>query len=809
MNKLITTFLLAVSALALPLPRSFAQWQQTSGPGGGYTTALYAKGDILFAGNFEHFTLTNTDPNAGTLYRSTDHGQRWAPSNTGFTGVPLSFTNNDTSLFVATETDGIFRSMDEGGTWSTLSGTNSLSPVKLLYANGVLYVGSGVTGVYRSTDNGNTFVASSNGLPQRPRIGALVNIGATLFIGVSTDYPNPHGVYRSMDGGVNWQQVNNGLGAASVADLAVKGTTLFATTGGLADGGVYKSTNSGATWTSVNTGISGQPEALHVAGDGSLYVDVFAADYTGRSVYRSINDGASWSQTGPGMPTSEGVFAFASIGAEVYAGLGYYGSVYRTIDTGASWQPANIGLPEVDVNTIFPSGSNLFSGSLSNPGVHLSTDGGNTWLPSGNGLPYQFKSVQAFAQNSSYLFAAVDGAGTHRSSDNGANWEPANNGLTAFGVYMHSLGVNDNVVYAGTEDGVFKTTSNGTNWTIASPTVSGSRPQVQSVGVLGGSIFAGTAVNGIFKSSDAGATWTQSNNGIAAGVAIYSLTVRGTDLIAGTGSGVYLSSDNGASWSPRSSGLPAGQARTVAAQGNTFITAIYVPNVSRGVFISTNNGTSWSPYDGRIGLNAVRTLVVSGNSVYAGTETQSIWSSQLSAPLQLMSAVSRKTHGAAGQRDINLPLTGAAGIECRSDGTSGDHTLVITFSNTVVSGNAAVASGTGSVAGSPAFNGNAMMVSLTGVSDAQTIAVTLSNVTDTFGQTLPPTSVRMSVLLGDSTGNGVVNSSDVGQVKANAGATLSQTNFRSDVTANGSINSSDVGIVKAASGGGAQSKPER
>ena len=197
---------------------------------------------------------------------------------------------------------------------------------------------------------------------------------------------------------------------------------------------------------------------------------------------------------------------------------------------------------------------------------------------------------------------------------------------------MHSLTVNGNDVYAGTEDGVFRTINNGTNWTIASPIVSGSRPQVKSVVVLGGSIFAGTAVNGIFKSSDAGATWTQSNNGIGAGVEIECLIVRGADLIAGTGAGVYLSTDNGANWSPRSSGLPIGTARTVAALGDTLITAIYVPTESRGVFISTNNGTSWSPYDEGIGLNAVRTLVVSGSFVYAGTETQSIWSSQPGAP---------------------------------------------------------------------------------------------------------------------------------------------------------------------------------
>jgi hypothetical protein len=99
-----------------------------------------------------------------------------------------------------------------------------------------------------------------------------------------------------------------------------------------------------------------------------------------------------------------------------------------------------------------------------------------------------------------------------------------------------------------------------------------------------------------------------------------------------------------------------------------------------------------------------------------------------------------------------------------------------------------------------------MTVNMTGIENAQTIAVTLSDVTDVFGQTLTTTTIPMRVLLGDTTGNTVVNASDVAQTKANAGSPLNETNFRSDVTVNGTINSSDIGLVKAASGGGASSK---
>lgn len=133
---------------------TFAQWQQTLGPASGVSTALYAKGDTLFAGNFEHYyTLANTNPKAGTLYRSLDHGQRWFRDSTGFYGVPNAFAHNGSTVFVSTSTDGIFRSLDNGSTWSSLQGTNALSPEKLLYVNGILYVGRVIDGVSLSTDN--------------------------------------------------------------------------------------------------------------------------------------------------------------------------------------------------------------------------------------------------------------------------------------------------------------------------------------------------------------------------------------------------------------------------------------------------------------------------------------------------------------------------------------------------------------------------------------------------------------------------------------------------------------------------------
>ena len=94
-----------------------------------------------------------------------------------------------------------------------------------------------------------------------------------------------------------------------------------------------------------------------------------------------------------------------------------------------------------------------------------------------------------------------------------------------------------------------------------------------------------------------------------------------------------------------------------------------------------------------------------------------------------------------------------------------------------------------------------MTVNLSGVPDVQMITVTLSNVMDSFGQTLSNAAVSMNVLSGDTSGNKTVNASDVSQTKAQVGP-VNAGNFREDVTVNGVINASDVSLVKTRAGNG-------
>ena len=130
-----------------------------------------------------------------------------------------------------------------------------------------------------------------------------------------------------------------------------------------------------------------------------------------------------------------------------------------------------------------------------------------------------------------------------------------------------------------------------------------------------------------------------------------------------------------------------------------------------------------------------------------------------------------------------MPLTGLAAVECRNGGADGNYTLVIQrLNNPIASGAASVTSGSGSVAGAPAIVGKTMTIQLTGVTNAQTVAVTLQGVTDVGNQVLPNTTVSFGVLVGDTNGDRTVNSGDALQTRSRSGQVTDATNLRSDVS---------------------------
>jgi glucose/arabinose dehydrogenase len=168
----------------------------------------------------------------------------------------------------------------------------------------------------------------------------------------------------------------------------------------------------------------------------------------------------------------------------------------------------------------------------------------------------------------------------------------------------------------------------------------------------------------------------------------------------------------------------------------------------------------------------------------------------------LVSAASRKIHGTT-PFDINLPLSGTPGLECRSGGPNGNYTIVFKFAVPVSTvGNGTIAAGTGSISSRAADSTDARqyVVNLTGVTNAQNVTVTLTNVTDGAGNISGSVSATMAVLIGDTNADRFVDAVDVSQTKSQSGNAMNSSNFREDVNVDDFVDAVDVSLVKSKSG---------
>jgi len=177
------------------------------------------------------------------------------------------------------------------------------------------------------------------------------------------------------------------------------------------------------------------------------------------------------------------------------------------------------------------------------------------------------------------------------------------------------------------------------------------------------------------------------------------------------------------------------------------------------------------------------TYLVSGNNFCSATGV---------API---GAVSRKTHGTVGDFDIDLPLTGKEGIEDRTGGPNGNHTIVVTFPGPITSVGGATCGGQPATTN---INGSVVTVNCTGIPNASDIAITLTNVND--GTNVGNVSIPMGVLVADTTADRFVDSADIAQTKSQSGHAVTGSNFREDVNIDGFIDSADIAFVKSKSG---------
>jgi hypothetical protein len=162
--------------------------------------------------------------------------------------------------------------------------------------------------------------------------------------------------------------------------------------------------------------------------------------------------------------------------------------------------------------------------------------------------------------------------------------------------------------------------------------------------------------------------------------------------------------------------------------------------------------------------------------------------------LVLQSAFSRKSHGAAGDFDLPLPITGAEGIESRA---GGKNSIYLTFSHNVVGvGSVASSCGDAHVSLDPNDAKNLIVTVQSRSCDAMDISLTVCGVTDDEGEVSSAT-LTYGKLIGDVDASGVVDTLDGQAIRAVAPAPVDSSNFRDDLNHDGTVNARDHTIAKS------------
>ena len=426
-------------------------------------------------------------------------------------------------------------------------------------------------------------------------ITAVIANGSTVLAGT-----NGGGVFRSTDNGATWTPANSGLANMYGYAFAISGSNIFLGTGG---GGVYLSTDNGASWKAASSGIT----ATYIA---SLLVNgsnVFAG--TANGVFRSTNNGTTWTTAYSGLP-SDYVMGMAISGSNLFAGTNTSG-VFLSTDNGTSWIAVNNGLTNLNIKSIAASGSNIYAGT-SYSGVFLSTDNGSHWTQVITGMTNL--QVYSLAVSGTSVFAGTTGSGgVFLSTNGGSNWISMSSGMTNKSIYALTLSGSN--LYAGSEGGVYVSTNSGTSWT---PVLNGmNAPNVRAMGAMVSKLFAATESNGLYVTTDKGATWAP---GGVSDQYQYTIATSNPYVVVGSSFGVSFSSNSGTNWVAANSGLPSWSASALAFSGTTIFAG-----TAYGVYKTTISSLTWTAANAGISDKSVVALAMIGANLFAGTYADGVY----------------------------------------------------------------------------------------------------------------------------------------------------------------------------------------
>ena len=273
------------------------------------------------------------------------------------------------------------------------------------------------------------------------------------------------GVFKTVNGGINWVAINNGLLSKKVQCIAIApsspstiyvGTDSLGTTG---TNGVYKTTNGGANWTLMIGGlteIAVQSIVVHPTNPNIVWACVFnGVGAAIQGLWKTTNGGTNWFASNTGIASdNKNVLSIAVnplnpnvlyVGTSlILPGSTGPSKIYKSFDGGANWKLFSNGLPststdnnpvrclEVLKNDTSVVGAGLFVNALTG-GFFLSTNGGQLWTKKHNGLPAVAGSLirSLKMRSANEFFVGMDGGtttkGVWRTTNGGNNWVDFNN----------------------------------------------------------------------------------------------------------------------------------------------------------------------------------------------------------------------------------------------------------------------------------------------------------------------------------------------------------------------------------------------
>ncbi len=643
---------LVAAAVSLAGTASFADWAPVTGantPGyGGYVRAASDANGKLWV-------LTE----GGGLHKSTDGGATWAASNTGLTDLRVragfiskgTTDDSDAKVFAGTRGAGVFKSTNGGASFAAINGGLNCTYVTALTGTATrLFAGTDCgssSGVYYS-DVGSNWVLGT-GMPADIKVNSVNQINPS---GTGVDYllaSTENGIYKSTDSGASWTKLSanpTGLNGSVVYHVrylsyTASGTTVIRLIATVEGAGVFISENSGVTWTASNTGLPSNPNPL--GGVSFNGVDTLFLSLSGAGTYKSNDRGNSWSLFAQESALPNARFVFGA-SPNFYAGT--VAGPFKSTDGGTTWTKGGAGLSggittramtdsagkwyaaaadgvyQRDATTSqwsrmtgLPSmlyGSVMVRGTS----VYATTDtagifkyNGTAWQAINNGLPpnlvYRQPSLRFDITSATAMYAGLYGDGVYYTTDDGATWTARNTGLSGDALKVHHMATAGALVYISTEAGVYKSTDRGLNWVFAfaprnnANTANKSASHVWIDQATPSTVYAGAfntdavgvslASNGVWKSTDSGANWTQLTS--MAGKKVKDVRIIGSDntLVAGVwddgaAGGFFTSNDGGATWVNKSVGLSSNLINSVTAS----------PVANGGGFIATRGAGLFS-----------------------------------------------------------------------------------------------------------------------------------------------------------------------------------------------------------------------